>query len=106
MERHRLGARYGISAESISFFEVEDSNKSDVRQRLITLLSVDARICAHPERLCLRIQNCAVCYHKDLKLVCKQPEGMWICDHLKHGLCSPIEYEVICGAYALEMLKV
>ncbi len=106
MERHRLGARYGISTDSLSFVEVEESTESDIRQQLTTLLSVDARICAHPERLCLRIQNYAVCYHKDFELVREQLEGIWVCHHLKHDLRSLIEYWVIFGADASKMPKV
>ena len=69
MERHRLRAHYGLSTDSLSFVEIEEPTEGDARQRLTTLLSVDARVCANPERLCLRIQNCAVFCHKDLELV-------------------------------------
>lgn len=105
MERHRLGPRYGISTDSLSLVEVQESSKSDVKQRLTTLLSVDAQVCSHPPRLCLRFQNCVVCHHKDLELVREQLGHIYICHHLKNELPPLIDQWVICGANAPAMPK-
>ena len=103
MEQHRLGARYGISVDSLSLVEVQESSKSDARQRLTTLLSVDARVCAHPQRLCLRIQNCVVCYHKDLELVRNQLQLIYVCHHLRDELPQLIDRWVLWGVDASKM---
>ena len=57
MEQHRLSTHYGLSTDSLSLIKIEEPTKSDVTQRLTTLLSVDARVGANLKRLCLRIQN-------------------------------------------------
>lgn len=50
MERHRLSTHYGLSTDSLSFIEIEESTESDVTQRLTTPLSVDARVSANLKR--------------------------------------------------------
>ena len=67
-------------------------------RRLTTLLSVDARICARPDRLCLQIQDCVLWYHEDLDLVQKRLECFWICHHLKDDLPLLIDRWAIPGA--------
>lgn len=104
VERHRLGDQYGISTNSLSLLEVRESRESDVRQGLTKLLLVDAWVCAHPERLCLRIQNCVVYCYKDLEPVCKQLEFIWICHHLK--LPPLVDDWFICSENASKMPKI
>ena len=71
-----------------------------------TLLSVDARICAKPERLCLRIQNCVVWYQEDLEVFQKRLLCFWICHHLTDGLPLLIDRWAIPAADVSKIPKV
>ena len=81
MERHRLGPQYGLSTDLLSFIEVHECDEENNTQRLTTLLSVDAQIYTNPDRLRVRLQNCIIWYHHDLKLLQKQTRHIYVCCH-------------------------
>lgn len=91
MERHYLGARHGIAAESLSFAEVVESDVNGVRGPSTTLLSVEARVCAEPSRLCLRIQHWAVLHSQTRDSLLQKLECITICSHLRmhNGIAFP-----------------
>lgn len=82
MERHWLGLRYGISTDSLAFTEVHESKKVDNGQRLTTLLSVEARVCSEPSRLCLRVQHWAFINGRQREAVLRALECVYVCHHL------------------------
>lgn len=83
MERHYFGARHGIAADSLSFAEVVESGENGVRGPLTTLLSVEARVCAEPSRLCLRIQHWVILHTRRRDSVLRKLECVTICNHLR-----------------------
>lgn len=53
---HYLGPGYGMSIDELSFIQVNESGESKPRGQITTLLSVEARVCGEPARLCLRLR--------------------------------------------------
>ena len=81
MLRHYLGPGYGISTDEFSYVQVNESSESEPRGRRTTLLSVEARVCAEPARLCLRLQNWAVLHTRVPGLALERTECVWVCQH-------------------------
>ena len=81
MLRHYLGAGYGISTDELSFVQVNEFGDGDPRGRVTTLLSVEARVCAEPARLCLRLQNWAILQTRVPELALERTKCVWVCDH-------------------------
>ena len=82
MLRHYRGPGYGISTNELSFLQVDESGENLPKGRLTTLLSVDARVCAQPARLCLRLQTWAVLHTRDQDLAYEKSKGVSVCRHL------------------------
>lgn len=82
MLRHYLGPGYGISTDELSFIQVSESGKSEPRGRITTLLSVEARVCGKPARLCLRLQTWAVLHTRLPDLALERSKCVWVCHHL------------------------
>ena len=82
MLRHHLGPGYGISTNELSFMQIDEFGGSKRGGRITALLSVDARVCAQPARLCLRLQTWAVLHTRDLDLALEKSKCVWVCRHL------------------------
>lgn len=82
MKRHFYGIKHGISTESLSFTEVQVFLGEDEIERVITLLSVEARICSKPTSLCLRIQHWALISSTNRDMLLSKTGFVQICDHL------------------------
>ena len=81
MLRHHLGSGYGISTNELSFISVDDFGESEPGGKITALLSVDARVCAQPARLCLRIQTWAVLHTRDQDMALEKSKCVWVCCH-------------------------
>ena len=82
MLRHYRGPGYGISTNELSFLQVEDFGENLPRGKITTLLSVDARVCAQPARLCLRLQTWAVLHTRNQDLALEKSKCVSVCRHL------------------------
>ena len=82
MLRHYLGPGYGISTDELSFIQVSESRESEPRDRITTLLSVEARVCEKPARLRLRLQTWAVLHTRLPDLALERSKCVWVCHHL------------------------
>ena len=82
MLRYCWGPSYGISTDELSFLQVDEFGGSEPGGGITTLLSVDARVCAQPARLCLRIQTWAVLHTRDQDLALGKSKCVWVCRHL------------------------
>ena len=82
MKRYRHGIEHGVSTESLSFVEINVSNKAQNPREMTTLLSVEARLCPESSSLCLRIQQWAFLRSTDLDKLLASCESLAICDHL------------------------
>ena len=82
MLRHYLGPGYGTSTDELSFMQVDDFGGGEQGEKITTLLSVDARVCAQPARLCLRLQTWAVLHTRDQGLALKKSKCVCVCRHL------------------------
>ena len=82
MLRHYLGPSYGISTKQLSFVQVSEFGESEPGGRRTNLSSVEARVCAQPARLCLRIQTWAVLHTRILDLALERSKCVWVCRHL------------------------
>ena len=87
MLRHYRGPGYGISTNELSFLQVDEFGEKLPRGKITTLLSVDARVCAQPARLCLRVQTWAVLHTRDQDLAFERSQRVSVCPHLmaKYG---------------------
>ena len=81
MRRHYLGPGYGISTDDLSFVQVNKLGESEIKGRRTTLLSVEARVCTVPARLCLRIQRWMVLHTNSLELAVERAECVGVCTH-------------------------
>lgn len=81
--RHHLGPSYGISTKDLSFIQVNEFGGSEPAARRTKLVSVEARICAEPARLCLRLQSWAILYTRDPVLALQRAKCIYLCDHLE-----------------------
>lgn len=79
---HYLGPGYGISTDKLSFIQVNESGGSEPRGRITSLLSVEARVCAEPARLCLRLQTWTVLHTRVPDLALERSQCVWVCHHL------------------------
>ncbi|MCJ1397761.1 hypothetical protein MMC11_000957 [Xylographa trunciseda] len=79
MLRHYLGPSYGISTDELSFMQVSES---EPRGRITTLLSVEARVCREPARLCLCLQTWAALHTRLPNLALERSKSVWVCHHL------------------------
>jgi len=102
MERHYFGPRYGIATESLSFAEVVESGENGVRGQLTTLLSIEARVCTEPSRLCLRIQHWVIFHTRMRDSVLRKLECITICNHLRmhNGIAFPALIESSLDTYS------
>ena len=82
MLRHYLGPAYGISTDELSFLQIDDFGGSERGGKITTLLSVDARVCARPARLYLRLQAWAVLHTRDQDLALEKSKCVSVCIHL------------------------
>ena len=82
MLRHYRGPGYGISTNELSFLQVDEFRENFRREELTTLLSVEARVCAQPARLCLRLQTWAVLHTRDQDLALERSKSVSVCRHL------------------------
>ena len=82
MLRHYLGPAYGISTNELSFLQIDEFGGSERGGGITTLLSVDARVCARPARLCLRLQTWVVLHTRDQDLALEKSKCVWVCGHL------------------------
>lgn len=82
MLRHYLGPAYGISTNELSFLQVDEFGGSERGGEITTLLPVDARVCARPARLCLRLQTWVVLHTRDQDLALEKSKCLWVCRHL------------------------
>ena len=81
MARYHLGPSYGISTDELSFVHIVESGQSESRRRMTTLLSVEARVCMGPPRLCLRIQNWALPHTKIPEVAITKMNYVRVCPH-------------------------
>ena len=81
MRRHYLGPGYGISADDLSFVQVDEVSESELRGPRTTLFSVEARVCTEPARLCLNIQRWAVLHTNVLELAVERAKCVRLCIH-------------------------
>ena len=81
MKRHFHGPKHGISTESLSFTEVQVFLKDEI-ERVVTLLSVETRICSKPTSLCLRIQHWALVSSTRRDMLLCKTKFVQICHHL------------------------
>lgn len=81
MRRYYLGPDYGISTDDLSFVQVNELGESELKGRRTTLFSVEARVCADPARLCLRIQRWAVLHTNVLELAVERAKCIGVCIH-------------------------
>ena len=82
MLRHYRGPGYGISINELSFLQVDEFGENLPRGKITTLLSVDARVCAQPARLFLRLQTWAVLHTRDQDLGLEKSKSVSVCRHL------------------------
>ena len=82
MLRHYRGPGYGIPTNELSFLQVEELGENLPRGMITRLLSVDARVCAQPARLCLRLQTWVVLHTRDQDLVLEKSKCVSVCRHL------------------------
>ena len=73
-----------------------------MRGPLTTLLSVEARVCAEPSRLCLRIQHWVIFRTRRRDSVLRKLECVTICNHLRlhNGTAFPALIESSFDAYS------
>ena len=82
MLRHYLGPGPGISTDQLSFMQVNESGESEPGGRTTTLISMEARVCAEPARLCLRLQTRTVLHTRVSDLALERSKCVWVCHHL------------------------
>ena len=81
MRRHHLGPSYGISTDELAFVQVNELDESGLRGQEMALLSVEARVCTEPARLCLRVQRWAVLHTHVLELAVERAKRVGMCVH-------------------------
>lgn len=88
MLRHLMGSDCRISADELSFIQVNETSRSESDEQTITLLSVEARVCGDPARLCLRILTWTVLQIKILELAFERSKHVRICPHASAEMAS------------------
>ena len=81
MQRCYLGLGYGISTDDLSFVQLHEFGENKLKGRRTTLLSVEARVCTEPARLCLRVQRWTVLHTNILELAVERAKCAWLCMH-------------------------
>ena len=81
MDRHRYGRLHGISTESLAYIEVVQPSFA-LRDNILALLSVDARVSSPHSHLIIRIQHWAVTHSRARSSILRELRYLEICPHV------------------------